>query len=203
MRLAILLLLGATAAWPQASLLIDDFTTGNYFVALRIGSETDVQRGSRIIGGYRKTGFLISGNPYTQSGSLDIRRAPLVVSTGAGVGHRMELFYGVDRLGQVVPMNLDLTGYDRLRFNFDFTDAYLNFNVYLFTGVNYSVCALNMAPLTYAFVQDFPFSCFVPPPDGPGADFSRIDNIWAIFQTATPIGGNDYVITSISARSGP
>jgi hypothetical protein len=184
-------------------LLIDDFTTGPHQVTLPHGmssrseDETDVQSGS-MIGGFRKTAFLIPSNPFNQHGTLDIRRGgPMLVDMGTRVSHRLELVYGFDSKGEVVaPLNLNLSDYDRFRLNFDSNDLDLNFNmlVHSNSGATHSVYKTTIHANTNPFAVGIPFGEFTG-----AADFTDVDLIVLVFQSSSAMGSNDFAVRSLVA----
>jgi hypothetical protein len=213
MRVIVLLLFCASSAWAQ-SLTIDDFSTGSYQARLmRPDTKTDIQCGSSIIGGCRQTTFQIQRNDYDQPNTFEIRGpgvlAPrqheLIVATGPGAYHSVNLFYGIDKAGNLAPLNLNLlgAGYDRFVVNIGNTNVLLNFTMQVWTSGSYSQLSYNVFHSgVMPFPYSFRFSDFVHDPSFPGADFSNIEYIFIVVQTATLGGGGDYVFTSIVASAG-
>lgn len=117
-------------------------------------------------------------------------------------GHRIEVIYGIDERNQVVPLNLDLSGFKKFRIHFDSSDLGLNINLVVHASNNpvggQGGLNIDGVPTGIPFVVDIPFTNF-----GVGAgeppDFKHINQIWLIIQSASAIGGNDYAITSIEA----
>jgi hypothetical protein len=198
--LAVILILPLASA-ARAQLTLDDFSTGPYKRTLSSGQDTNTQAGT-MIGGNRLTVFFVctapcgASNPFAQSASFQLRQktklAPsaLIFSAGYKVAPRLDVEYG-----SVAPLNLDLgTNYDRIRVNFDGSDLFVNFNILVFTGTNYSQTGCNLAPSIAPISIDFPFAYFTK-----GANFTNISVIDFIFQSASGIGANDWAVTSFQA----
>jgi hypothetical protein len=84
-----------------------------------------------------------------------------VVSGGYQVYPRIELFYGVDALGQNAPLHQNLAALgDRLRPHFDGSDGILNVNFVVFTDGAYAIHGYNLPPNRQPFTQDFNFADF-------------------------------------------
>jgi hypothetical protein len=205
MRTRILLWMTVGVVWPSitiaAQLTIDDFTTGPKVSFLFSGTDSGIQAGS-MVGGFRRTNFLVAPFPVVHPGLLQIRSGgPLIVSCGYKVAHRLDIGYGLDGNGGNVPLNLDLSAYNRLVVDFDASDAGLNFNIVLFwaSGAFYAIQGFNLGASNVPFSVNFPFADFIPGVPSVPLDVSDIDYIAVIAQTGTPIGSNDYAITSIKA----
>jgi len=115
---------------------IDNFTDGPYNVTLFTGSDTNFQPSDgSLVGPGRLTHLIIgddpASNPLNQPATLDIGNGFLIVDTGARVTHRLEVFYGVDEQGNLVPLHLNLTGagFTKFRVHFNTLDSGLNFNM--------------------------------------------------------------------------
>src|SRR6185295_212553 len=129
-------LLGARHASAQTT--VDDFKSGSYSVALRTGEDVKVQPGA-MMGSYRFTRVLVgdaAANPLGGPAVLDITEGGdpdhgyLAVSAGYQVYPRIEVFYGVDALGQNAPLHQNLAALgDRFRLHFDGSDGMLNVNL--------------------------------------------------------------------------
>ena len=191
---------GPTIGMAQG-LLIDDFTTGEHFAIRWFGNELDVQGGS-MLGGFRRTNFIIASNDRIQPGILHIRRGegPLVIDAGFKVQHRLEITYGIDSIGSLAPLNLDLSSFDRLSVDFEASDLGVNFNIVIFSGNGTARAQLgfNLVPSITAFSIDFPLVDFSPVGD---FDIGDVDLIVLVLQSGSATGGNDYAVTSISAEN--
>jgi hypothetical protein len=200
----------ADASCSSSSLVIDDYSSGQYRVTLRPAGRLvmAVRRGS-MIGGSRLTIFSSAANRFNQRATLDIGpgdSSALVIDTGIHVSHRLEMYYGFDlRRGQVIPtpLNLDLSCFSKFRVHFNANDQGINVTMQVTAGNNpgnRAQHALNIPGHTDGapFVVDFPFSDFEPNA-GPLPNFTDIDLIDIISQTGSAIGANDYAITLIEA----
>jgi hypothetical protein len=98
-------------------------------------------------------------------------------------------------------MNLDLTGYERLRVDFGGLTGGLNFNIVVEQGSNGNIagaCGLNLAPSgenseATPFTVDFPLSAFTANSGGP-VQWSDIIAIDLVFQ-----GASDLAVTKFLA----
>jgi hypothetical protein len=188
---------------------IDSFTGGPYNVTMFTGSDTNFQPSDgSLVGPGRLTHFIIgddpASNPLNQPATLDIGNGFLIVDTGARVTHRLEVFYGFDDQGNLVPLHLNLTGagFTKFRVHFNTLDSGLNFNMQVIAGNNPAVatCGVNQPgdQTGIPFFVEFAFACFVPGVGDP-PDFSDIDTIDLVLQTGNVIGGHDYAITLVEA----
>jgi len=199
-----LLLLAVVLALPlaaSAQLILDNFSSGAYKKQLSSGNDTNTQVGV-MIGGKRLTVFSVcqskpcgSQNLFSQSASFQIRGktkiAPsaLIFSSGYYTSPRLDVEYGSG-----VPLQLDLSNYDRLRVNFHGNDLVVNFNILVFSGTNYSQTGCNLTASTSPVSIDFPFAYFTS-----GADFSNISAFDFIFQSGSAVGAEDWAVTSFEA----
>lgn len=199
-----------SAASCPTSIVIDNFSSGQYEVTLRPDGRLAmaVQQGS-MIGGRRLTIFSSAVNQFHQRSVLEIGpggSSVMVVDAGIRVPHRLEAYYGFDlQVDRIVPtaLNLDLSCFSKFRVHFDSNDLQVNFTMQVTAGNNpgnRAQYALNVSGHVTAapFVVDLPFSNFVPNA-GPLPDFADIDLIDIISQTGSAIGANDYAITLIEA----
>jgi hypothetical protein len=205
MRTRILALWAVVLAAPPfagaAERALDDFTTGPKVSFLFTGDDTSQQAGT-MVGGFRRTHFLVAPFPIAHGGLFHIPAGgPLIVSCGYKVAHRLELIYGVDGSGANAPLNLDLSAYDRLVVDFDGSDAGINFNIVVFwaSGAYYSIQGFNLDASNLPFSVTFPFSLFLPTVPGFPVDWSDIDYIVIVAQTGSAIGANDYAIRGFKA----
>lgn len=186
------------------SLVLDDFTTGAYAKRLHCGDHSAFRNGT-MVGGVRNTFFFVpcdgGANPFDQTASLEILKdGPLAFGAGIRVFHRVEVLYGFDKGSAFDPLNLDLSGFDRLRVKFDSSDLVLNFNVVVFMqdGTSRVQAGCNLEPGTLPFDVDLRFAeDFVTQAGTP--DWSDVDAIDIIFQSGSAIGANDYAVTALSA----
>ena len=186
------------------SLILDDFTTGPYAQRLRCGADSAFQNGA-MVGGVRNTYLSVpcggGANPFGETASLQIgEHGPLASGAGIRVFHRLEVVYGVEKGNVFSPLDLDLEGFDRLRLKFDSNDLPLNFNVVVFMrdGTSRVQAGCNLQPGTLPFNVDLRFaSDFVTHAGTP--DWRDVDAIDIIFQSAGPVGANDYAVVAFSA----
>ena len=200
--------MAALAVFPgearAESAILDDFTSGPYRARLRCGSETAFQNGT-MVGGVRNTSVIVpcggGANPFNQPASLEIPKGgPLAFDSGIRVFHRVEVVYGIEKGNVFSPLDLDLSGFDRLRVKFDASDLTLNFNVVVFMrdGTARAQAGCNIEPRTAPFNLDLRLaSDFVPQLGTP--DWSDVDAIAIIIQSASAVGANDYAITAFGA----
>src|SRR5215831_9918550 len=119
-----LYLLLATLAVRAQCLVIDDFSTGKYKVQLSTPNTTTtnysdpnyIQAGT-MLGGTRETAFMVSGNPFSQTGELNVANTgALVIGTGTREFFRLVLVYGQSL---TAPLMYYPTDCDRFRVTFD------------------------------------------------------------------------------------
>lgn len=194
-----------------SDLVIDDFKTGQYnSPQLKSGIFTNVQTGSMQGGSRSITMDICTGsncraqNPFSDVASFKVAasRDPknpawaLIQNAGFEVYPRIDLVYGATP-GH---LDLDLSAYDRLRFNFMSTSETLNFNVQLFddTGL-YIQGGCNYAAHDGPFALELPFSAFVKP--GGPIDMTHVTYIDAIFQAASVAGANEFAVDNVSASN--
>jgi hypothetical protein len=138
-------------------------------------------------------------NLYEQSGSFQIRpsHGVMIVSAGYKVTHRIEMAYGVvDLDGHLVPLDLDLSKYNRLLVDFEVLNQLVNFNIVLTntSGVRAQL-GQNIIPSSRTFPATFPFTDFIPSGD---FDWSHISVITLVSQA---VNGCDYALTKIWATA--
>ncbi len=187
----------ALSGFTRADALIDDFSTGPVRIDLsRAGTASSTVQSGTMIGGSRTTWLGIVANPFLVKNMAKIQPGYFVNSTGFKTGFRTELVYGKGN-----PLNLNLLSAcgeipcGRIRVHFAGNDLSLNFNIQIATvGGSYSQAGYNVPPHLGPFVLDFPpFSEWLVG----GAALDDIDSIVLIFQSDSPIGGNDFAITKI------
>jgi hypothetical protein len=193
-------LLVAVALAPNAalaqSLLIDDFTTGDYQVdAYPSAPDSSYQIGA-MLGGIRSTYLSATATlpQHQRPASLSIPvGGPLIIDTGFQVKHRLELVYGLS------PLNLDTRVYSRLRVWFDGLDKTENFNIVLWAanGARYYQLGLNLSANENASCVDFPLDNFGKA-GIPEADRADIDSIALILQSGSAMGAADFALRSVS-----
>jgi hypothetical protein len=203
----------AMALMPQTmqaqNLIIDNFATGGGKVAATTGVQTVTQTGTGIYGGFRQitltvqNGLGVSTDPYQQPVQAQVRPSnsasdpsSLLWSQGYGAVGRIDLEYGNP---PATPLNLNLTGYDRLRIDFSGLTDSLNFNIeaYDTNGVG-GLCGLNLSASgsngeARAFTVDFPLSLFSVTTSGGTIDWSNIDLIDIIFQGASNLAISEFL----------
>jgi hypothetical protein len=191
---------------PPANGVLDNFATGGGKVAATSGIQTVTKTGSGIFGGSRYIQLSVNtADPYQQPVQVQVRPSnsasdpsSLLWSIGYGATPRIDLEYGNP---PSAPLNLNLTGYDRLRVNFGGLTGPLNFNIeaYDINGVG-GICGLNLVASggngeANAFTVDFPFSLFAVATLGGGTiDWGNIEFFDIIFQ-----GGSNLAITKFLA----
>ena len=183
----------------SAQTTVDDFKSGRYSVAIRSGDDVNVQPGT-MMGSYRHTHVIVgdeAANPRGGAGGLDIIEGSdpdhglFAVSGGYQVYPRIELFYGVDALGQNAPLHQNLAALgDRLRLHFDGTDSQVSVIVEVFTNGVYAIHADTLLPNRQPSTMDFKFADFAG-----DVDWENIDYIALIVQSN--FGSEDWALTKI------
>ena len=197
-----------------AQLAIDDFSTGRFSANYVIAGPGDIldsqtQVGS-MAGGERLWGLLLRGPPGL-AGAVEIPgpSGGFKFTSDIGIGHRFDWSYGTTYV-HYVPMSLDLSEYNALRFSFLEVPRGLNFNVLLYfrgQADNYAQLGVNIGPHTAPFDVDFSFDSFrarIAVPTRP-ADFSLLSGIYVVTQSGgwLPGGGEGFSVGAISAVSLP
>jgi hypothetical protein len=162
-----------------AQLLIDDFSSGPYKKTLPTKTavtDISVQKG-KMLGGVRETQYLVchqvpcntAENEFGQTAGFQIRPSKnadvpsaLIFSAGYKTFPRLDVFYGVN--GDIVPLHLNLTPYDRLRVSFDGLNSVVNFNLQLYSPTGNGQLGCNLSsPSSLPFTVDFPLANFASP----------------------------------------
>jgi hypothetical protein len=193
-------------AWmPQTmqaqNLILDNFETGGGKVAATTGVQTVTQTGTGIYGGFRQFTLTVQNgsgagtDPYQQPVQVQVRPSnsasdpsALLWSVGYGAAARIDLWYPGSATTE--NLNLNLSGYDRLRVDFSGLTAPLNFNIEAFdTNGLSALCGINLGPSGYnsdlvPFTVDFPISAFTFGGQPPQINWANIDLIDVIFQGA-------------------
>lgn len=197
-----------TAAAAPGPVLIDDFSSGAYNLTIHAQRDLSMQQGS-MIGGVR-CGLLDAKdpNPYNRSSQLGLGTGHMFVETGVRVGHSMTLMYGYDKTcADAGNMNLDLTSLDRFRIDFDLVSLDLAGVMQVWSpspdgiagpaGSTIPICVDGVAA-GVSFTCDMPFSGFLG-----NVDWSHVEYITVLFQSAGTIFAHEYSINSIRAISEP
>jgi MYXO-CTERM domain-containing protein len=206
------LVLLAASLPAQALVTIDNFASGPFnagYVSDASGrvSVGDVETGS-MAGGVRDWSVALIG-PAGLGATVDISPSGFAFHSETGLGHRFDWTYGSSYVTHHA-MNLDLSGEDRLHFQFAEAPLGLNFNVLLYYNGwvgNYSQLGLNIAPQTSPFGVDFRFADFAThmANSSSSADFAHVSGIYIVTQSGSSYttGGEGFRITSISAVPEP
>lgn len=214
MRLLLVLLLTTAAGWAQCPTLIDDFTQGRVNQEMEAPDRTVTlfQAAPNALGGVREEAYRnIIVTPLGQQGSLNIRHGNLTLSSGVRDFFRIDLIYGHDLAGNLVPLRFRPAGCDRIRVTFDSSSRVVNFNIVAFSpapdgSLLHFQAGTNMgpSPSTLPFCVDFPFSKFAGGLPGTTQDFANagIDLMDVILQSGSNIGANDFAVTKIEAING-
>lgn len=194
----------------MATIVVDDFTSGNYIETLPasgVSSVKHVESETNTPGGFRKTHFssipLLAGNKSFLN--INTIAGLASVSNDFRVNHRLEIIYGANNVGQA-PLNRDLSACSKFNIQFSTIDLGLNVNITVFSGggtgrasiatdVNRDThpdVGLNSPVLLEVFLTDF-----YSPPSLP-VNWNDIDVMSFILQTGNATGGNDYAIDEIS-----
>lgn len=200
-----LLLLAQSPA--MAVVTIDDFSSGGFIHTqgpLGFGSPSiELQSGS-MAGGRRFVAFEtdsgLTGSSAESKVAVTTADHRFWMETGEGIAQRTSVLYGYGGVGDVTPLALDLSGQDRIRVDFAFNSAQLNFNILLYNGITpYVQIGVNVLASDHPFSVDFRFADGAYP--GGPIDFSHIDMIY--LQTQSTQYGQSFVLNSISAVPEP
>jgi hypothetical protein len=213
MKVLAAVLLMVVSGLAQCPKVIDDFTQGRVNKELE-GPDQSVtlfQSAPNALGGVREEFYRnIIAEPLGQEGQLNIGRGHLTLSSGVREFFRIDLIYGHDLAGNLVPLHLRPAGCDRFRVTFDSSSRVVNFNIVVFTpeatgGLAHFQAGTNVdaSPSTLPFCVDFPFAKFAGVP-GQTHDFAAtgIDLMDVIFQSGSAIGANDFAVTRIEVIDG-
>lgn len=204
---SVALFLAAVAASAVAQdLTIDDFTTGHYqSPGYKAGLvNRNIQAGS-MMGGSRDTvmsicdpkkkGDCAAMNPYKQASSYGflpangVQPTAMVQTGGYFATPRIDMRYGFQ-----TPMNVDFSGYQKIRVNFNGLSQELNFNVLLYSGGPYAIGGCNIPAYAGTFSVELPLSLFQLTQ---GFTFTGVTDVDVIFQDGSAIGSESFGITSI------
>ncbi len=179
-------------------MIIDDFTTGHHRAELLSGEDRDTQSGTGILGGFRNTWIGFISSPFGTPVKIDVGSTGLILASGPGASHCLELLYGKKTWTQEAPLNLNLAPFRALRLRFGSNDLPLAFNIYMTTETPTGPHSFHWA--THITIPSGDID--IPLADlsrlGTEADLSNIDYIWLLFFPAL-FGSNDYVIESFEA----
>lgn len=134
----------------NASLTIDNFTTGAYSVSLITGVNSSLQSGS-MLGGFRRTILQVLSNPLNRPVVLDIGSGLSVLDNGSLAQSQLTLIYLIGTT------TVDLSGYDRLRLHFVGNDLPMNMQVAFYSPTGQAMGTSAVAP-GVSFQHDILFS---------------------------------------------
>ncbi|KAA1418615.1 hypothetical protein F0U44_08940 [Nocardioides humilatus] len=198
---------GAISVPACSAPLIDDFSVGTYRSPDLVVGTDAASQAAPVLGGRRTTDFT-SGlrNPYAMPATLVIPgdgKAPLVASTGYQGNSRLRLWYGFDKNRQLVPLNANLSCFDRFRVRIAGSDQSLNIVVQVKSGSAVSVYQSGtntVGAMPAGGTIDFKLSTFTNDDLGaPPVDWKDIDRILLQVQPTVqvgiaPFGSIDYAI---------
>ncbi|KAA1418959.1 hypothetical protein F0U44_10845 [Nocardioides humilatus] len=181
--------------------MIDNFMTGAYRSPdLTTGSVTNTESGA-MLGGRRTTRFQVAGNPFGFPSTAVVApgdKSLLAVSSGYKGPTALAVFYGLRSEAHPEVLRADLSCFKRFEVNFVANDLPLNINVEVKSASSPTVyqCGVNTeAGQTNGFRLEFPFDCFVTnDPAHPPVDWTRIDRVLLLIQSASAMAANDYAI---------
>jgi hypothetical protein len=199
---------GGTAAAAAGPVLIDDFSTGAYNLTIHANRDLSMQQGA-MAGGVRCT--LLDAkdpNPYGRPSQLGLGTGHMFVETGVRVDHAIILMYGWDKTcAGAGKMSLNLSGLDRFRIDFDLVSLDLAGAMSVWSpspdGIqpegfsSISICVDGVAA-DVSFTCDMPFGAFAG-----NVDWSDVQYIGIVFQSAGTIMAHEYAINSIRAINAP
>ena len=196
-----------TAAAAPGPVLIDDFSTGAYNLTIRANKDLSMQQGS-MAGGVRCPLLDTTVDPYNRENHLGLGSGHMFVETGVRVQHAMTLMYGWDKTcAGAGKMDLDLSGLDRFRIDFDLVSLDLAGAMSVWSpspdGIqlegfsSISICGDGVAA-DVSFTCDMPFNAFAG-----NVDWSDVQYIGIVFQSAGTIMAHEYALNSIRAINAP
>lgn len=205
----------AAAAWltlaqapVMANVVIDDFSSGAFNLTLGPDQDSsDLQRGS-MVGGQRNVAFQtdssVSGLTDLSTVAVTTGDHRFTMETGAGVAQSTSVLYGYDGSpGGLTPLALNLSGEDRIRIDFAYNTAELNFNILLYNTAAsypfffYTQIGDNIPANDRPFSVDFAFADGIYP--GGPIDFSHIDLIF--LDVYSTVHGQAFAMTSVTATT--
>lgn len=196
----LMLLAAAVSVTAANAVVLDEFADGDTAVVLNSGTQIDFKAAS-VPGGSRGVILAIVDNPRNQIGEVYVSGGKFTESAGVRVKTHVELGYGFESDGGggfvTDDLNLNLTGYTDLRFNFDSNDLDLNMTVYLgsFTNGYSSVSRLVAGGRNEtAFTEVFSLGDFT------GLNLADIDQIAIVFDNSA---GGDYAMENWEAVPEP
>lgn len=213
--LAVGALAAAFASSASAVVLIDNFTQGPVDLQLSTatGSIEAQQSSINVPGGQRDVMLKVLSNPFQRLARFEIvpSQGMSFYSSGPGLIGQVGLDYDgteTENLtdGQLTPgpgLDLNLSGEDRLRFNFTFVDlsTVLHIDLYTFEGNRQSSVDFNVASgITSSTLVDVPFSSFSAVSGG-GVSFADVDRITILFNNQN--AATDFALGNISAVPEP
>lgn len=201
-KLSALAMLGI--AIPAHGFVLDDFSTGNQLLRISSGTAIDHTAAAGAIGGVRSVYVGVVTNLFQNDATVRVNGGAFSHNDDAGVYSEAMIFYGYDASGVFTPLNLDLSGQDRLRLRFLEADHAVNLVIVVFSaeGASYSLFGVNLLPSATPFTVDALFSSFGAFTMGGG--FDDIDLIQIILQRAS--GGataSDLAIDTLEAVPEP
>jgi hypothetical protein len=188
--------------------LLDDFKTSQQQpLALlstvgNAGSDHTLREPSAP-GGFRRYLFTSADNRFAQTAELSIRpdetdgKSTLVVSAGLRQSVFLQIDYGVDDHGAVMPLHLrPQSGCDRIRLIFDSNSHQLNvFSQFNVPGVGLLSSEAIVPGTDHPFCVDFFLAKFLPAqPTPPDLSRTGIDGLHLLFNPEGAIGAHDYAI---------
>jgi hypothetical protein len=180
---------------PPSKVVIDDFTSGPYSTTTTAPSGQWTQTGG-MVGNARCIVLDASQNPYMRPNTVSVGGGHLFVETGVAVGHAVTLLYGVDGACASTAMDLNLTGADRFRLDFDQVDLSLAgaLAVWSPTGIGSIPICMEGVAAAAAFTCDMPFNQFTGE-----VDWQHIQYIALVLESGGSIFSHDYGLKSITA----
>jgi len=204
---------GSAAAAP-GPVVIDDFTTGAYNLTIHANRDASMQQGS-MASGVRCTLLDATVDPYNRESHLGLGTGRMFVETGVRVQHSMSLMYGWDKTCTADgKMDLDLSGLDRFRLDFDLLSLDLAGAMRVWSpqvdpvlaapSASIAICGNGIAA-DVSFSCDMSFSAFEPDPSNPPnpVDWAHITYIMIFLQSAGTIMAHEYAMNSIKAINAP
>src|SRR5262245_40855395 len=194
--------LGVSAQTLEAPLMIDDFTSGPAHVWSKGGTLVERQPGT-MAGGVREVVRLVNPHPFQQATAVTVMKhdgaGRLIVSSGLHSQWGTYLIYGYDLAGTVVPLDLDLSGYNTIRLDFRSNDQPTSGVIELYEAGEYATANWYAEPSSTAFSVDAPYATFTTTTGNP-LPLEHVDQIVVLLQSGSPNAGSDLELASVSAQ---
>jgi hypothetical protein len=179
----------------QDPCVIDDFTTGVAQLSLVSDTVSRNQTGS-MLGGVREIYFTVDGTALQQPSSYTVNGSGgLVISSGLKSYWGMYLIY--DQGGNVSPLGLDLTPYDKACLNFGSNDQPVSGGVQLYHEGTHATASWYADASPRPFSVEIPYTAF-DSTTGSTPPWSDVEQVVVLLQTGSANAGNDLQLESVT-----